>query len=66
MEPRFKGHLVDELYKDYRIKEGMKACMNCGGGVLQIQSEEYREHRRPQERGRFGGAPEKRHDLVLR
>ena len=30
MEYRFKGHLVEELYKDYRIKEGMKACMNCG------------------------------------
>jgi len=27
---RYKGHLVDELAKDYRIKEGMKACMNCG------------------------------------
>ena len=30
MEYRFKGHLVEELYKDYRIEEGMKACMNCG------------------------------------
>ena len=30
MEYRYKGHLVEELYKDYRIKEGMKACMNCG------------------------------------
>ena len=29
-EYRYKGHLVEELYKDYRIKEGMKACMNCG------------------------------------
>lgn len=29
-EYRYKGHLVEELYEDYRIKEGMKACMNCG------------------------------------
>ena len=26
----YKGHLYEELEKDYRIKEGLKACMNCG------------------------------------
>lgn len=27
---RYKGHLYEELEKDYRVKEGLKACMNCG------------------------------------
>ena len=27
---KYKGHLYEELEKDYRIKEGLKACMNCG------------------------------------
>lgn len=30
MNEKYKGHLFEELSKDYRIKEGLKACMNCG------------------------------------
>lgn len=30
IEEKYKGHLSEELSKDYRIKEGLKACMNCG------------------------------------
>ena len=26
----YKGHLYERLQEDYRIKEGLKACMNCG------------------------------------
>ena len=26
----YKGHLFEKLQEDYRIKEGLKACMNCG------------------------------------
>lgn len=26
----YKGHLYEKLQEDYRIKEGLKACMNCG------------------------------------
>lgn len=29
-DEKYKGHLSEELSKDYRIKEGLKACMNCG------------------------------------
>lgn len=29
-EDKFKGHLYERLHEDYRIKEGLKACMNCG------------------------------------
>ena len=27
---KFKGHLFERLQQDYRVKEGLKACMNCG------------------------------------
>ena len=29
-EDEFKGHLYEKLQEDYRVKEGLKACMNCG------------------------------------
>ena len=29
-EDKYKGHLYERLQEDYRIKEGLKACMNCG------------------------------------
>lgn len=27
---KYKGRLFEELNEDYRVKEGLKACMNCG------------------------------------